>query len=79
MRAAHVPAVVVHGEHDRLVSADTARSTAQRLDAPFVCIPGVGHNWMIRDPDALPKMMATVLDGPFGAALEARGYEVRSR
>ncbi|HEY3832003.1 MAG TPA: alpha/beta hydrolase [Acidimicrobiia bacterium] len=79
VRAAHVPAVVVHGAQDRLVSARAARATAQCLDAAFVVMPGVGHNWMIRDPDALPTVMATALDGPFGTAIEARGYTVRSR
>ncbi len=76
VRAAHVPAVVVHGEHDRLVPAAAARSTARRLDASFVRVARVGHSWMIRDPDALPTIMAAVLDGPFGAALAARGFAV---
>jgi hypothetical protein len=31
---------------------------------------------MIRDPDALAPIMAAVLAGPFGAALEARGFTV---
>ncbi|HEY1737100.1 MAG TPA: alpha/beta hydrolase [Acidimicrobiia bacterium] len=79
VRAAHVPAVVVHGEHDRLVPVGAARSTARRLDAAFVSIPEVGHNWMIRDPDALPTVLGTAVNGPFGAALALRGYDVRSR
>ncbi len=75
VRAARVPAVVVHGERDRLVSASAARSTARSLDASFVRIARVGHSWMIRDPDALPTIMAAVLEGPFGAALAARGFQ----
>ena len=79
VRSAHVPAVVVHGERDRLVSVAAARSTARRLDASFVRIARVGHSWMIRDPDALPTIMAAVLEGPFGSALEARGFRVEPK
>jgi pimeloyl-ACP methyl ester carboxylesterase len=73
VRAAAIPSVVVHGERDHLVPVAAARSTARRLDAAFVRVEHVGHSWMVRDPEALPAIMAAVLDGPFGAALAAQG------
>ena len=45
LRLLSVPALVIHGEADPLVSVDAGRATAAAIPgAQLLCIPGMGHN-----------------------------------
>ncbi|MBB4968305.1 alpha/beta fold hydrolase [Saccharothrix violaceirubra] len=58
LRTSCVPCLVVCGEHDDAWSPASQRDMAERLDADFAVLPGVGHSPGTEAPDAL---LATLL------------------
>ncbi len=58
--AVSCPALVLHGDADRVVPLEHGRRVAAALDAPLVVAPGAGH-------DALPLLP----DGPCGDSVRA--------
>ena len=72
---ANVPAAVVQGDADLLVSDATARDTASRLRATFVRVAKGRHSWMVRDPEALPAIVAELRKGLLGNAVRAAHLE----
>ncbi len=65
--AAHgVPVFVLHGSLDLAVPHRTARDTVRRTDGVLVTIEGAGHSWMLRDPEALPAIVAELLASELG-------------
>ncbi|MFH0180595.1 alpha/beta fold hydrolase [Streptomyces cacaoi] len=62
LRAAGVPAVVVIGDEDELVSADEARETAAALPyGRLVTLPGIGHLAPLEAPEAVAEILADLL------------------
>ncbi|MFI1889337.1 alpha/beta fold hydrolase [Streptomyces jumonjinensis] len=62
LRAADVPAVVVIGDEDELVSPDEARRTAMALPrGRLVTLPGVGHLAPLEAPDATLEILMDLL------------------
>ena len=54
-----LPALVLHGERDRLVSRSNAQALAARLaDGRFIPIPGAGHMAMLERPQAFNAELA---------------------
>ena len=68
-----VPSVVIQGSADLLVPESAARDAAARLGATYVSVEGGRHSWMVRDPEALPAIVETLLDGVLGDAMRAAG------
>lgn len=71
----HVPTVVVHSTGDLAVWYPFAKSAARDAGATFVTLPGAQHSWMIEHPDSLPALVADLLEGSLGAAIETRGAD----
>ena len=40
----HAPSLVLHGEADTLIPVQQGRDLAEALQAPFIGVPGAGHN-----------------------------------
>jgi pimeloyl-ACP methyl ester carboxylesterase len=58
-----VPALVVHGECDRIVPVENGRRLAERLPrAEYVELPGRGHNLMLEDPEAFAALACDFLE-----------------
>jgi len=72
LRAAGVPVIVVHSNRDLAIWYPFARDAAAAAGATLVTVDGAGHSWMLEDPDSLPAMLAELLDGPIGEAIDAR-------
>lgn len=63
LRAADVPAVVIAGEEDALVSIEEARSTAQALPrGRLITVPGAGHLLPLEAPDRITELLMTLAD-----------------
>src|SRR3546814_14062694 len=67
-----VPVIVVHSDRDLAIWYPFARGAAAAAAATLVTVEGAGHSWMLEDPDSLPAMLAQLLDGPLGAAIDDR-------
>ena len=50
-----IRATVVWGSQDDVDDRDSGRLAAERLKAPFILIPGVGHLSMLEDPPAVAR------------------------
>ncbi|WP_327285434.1 MULTISPECIES: alpha/beta hydrolase [unclassified Streptomyces] len=62
LRAAEVPAVVVIGAEDELVSLDEACATAEELpNGRLVALPGVGHLAPLEAPEATAEILTGLL------------------
>ena len=61
IRAAAVPAVVLHGARDLVIPLPDARTVAGRLDAPLLTVPEGYHSWLL----ASPRTFATAMAGIF--------------
>jgi pimeloyl-ACP methyl ester carboxylesterase len=74
---ARVPVVVIHGDRDMPVPYATAVDAARRASGTLVTVKGGTHSWVLKDPEALPAIIAELLDGPLArvraAALGAAG------
>jgi pimeloyl-ACP methyl ester carboxylesterase len=59
-----VPALVIHGEHDAIVSLEEAAAVAAALPrGELVVLPGVGHLTNLEDPPAFSAALRGFLDG----------------
>ncbi len=67
-----VPVIVVHSDRDLAIWYPFARGAAAAAGATLVTVEGAGHSWMLEDPDSLPAMLAQLLDGPLGEAIDGR-------
>jgi pimeloyl-ACP methyl ester carboxylesterase len=72
LRAAGVPIIVIHSDRDLAIWYPFARGAAAAAGATLVTVDGGGHSWMLEDPDTLPAMLAELLDGPLGEAIDLR-------
>ena len=74
---AGIPVVVIHGDRDMPVPYATAVDAARRSAGTLVTVKGGTHSWVLKDPEALPAIIAELLDGPLArvraAALGATG------
>ncbi|MGO8685785.1 MAG: alpha/beta fold hydrolase [Candidatus Dormibacteria bacterium] len=58
-----VPALVIHGEQDGIVSIDEARAMAAALPrGELAVLPGAGHLTNLEDPPAFTERLRTFLD-----------------
>ncbi|HEX7442777.1 MAG TPA: alpha/beta hydrolase [Acidimicrobiales bacterium] len=64
-----VPTFVLHGDRDLIVPYATAKSAAKRSNGQLVTIKRGGHSWLLRDPEALPAIVAELLAGRLGDAI----------
>ena len=76
--AANIASFVVHGDRDLLVPTVASLDAAHRLHATYVTVHTGRHSWMIRDPNALPTIIAALLDGTLGCAIKSRGLRIDS-
>lgn len=64
LRAAKLPALVIGGQHDQIVSPEVARSMAEIMPGGrFVSVEGAGHMLMIEQPDATATLIRRFLAG----------------
>ena len=63
-----VPVFVLHGDRDHAVPLVSSRQAAERARGTMITIAGGGHSWLLRDPEALPAIVAELLDGALGEA-----------
>jgi pimeloyl-ACP methyl ester carboxylesterase len=63
IRAAAVPAVVLHGARDLVIRLAVARDVAARLDAPLLTVPDGYHSWMLASPRTFAVAMAQIFAG----------------
>jgi pimeloyl-ACP methyl ester carboxylesterase len=63
LAALTMPALILFGEHDRVVPPGNARLLAGKMpDARVVILPGVGHIFPVEDPDATVRAITDFLD-----------------
>ena len=60
IRAAAVPAVVLHGARDLVIPLPDARTVAGRLDAPLLTVPEGYHSWLLASPRTFAAAMAGI-------------------
>jgi pimeloyl-ACP methyl ester carboxylesterase len=60
IRAAAVPAVVLHGARDLVIPLSEARAVAGRLDAPLLTVPEGYHCWLLASPRTFAATMAGI-------------------
>jgi len=67
IRAAAVPAAVLHGARDLVIPLPDARAVADRLGAPLLTVPDGYHSWLLSSP----RTFAAAMDMIFadGAAM----------
>ena len=75
LRRQRVPTIVVHSTGDLAIWYPFAKDAARDAGATLVTVPRAQHSWMIEHPDSLPALVADLLDGPLGAAIDDRGSE----
>lgn len=73
LREHQVPAIVVHSTGDLAIWYPFAKSAAVDAGATLVTLPRAQHSWMIEHPDSLPALVADLLEGSLGAAIDDRG------
>jgi pimeloyl-ACP methyl ester carboxylesterase len=61
-----VPVWVVHGDRDYPVPVKTARDAARRTRGELILVHGASHSWLLRDPEAMPAIVAELLEGSLG-------------
>lgn len=61
-----VPVYVIHGDRDYPVPVKTARDAARRTRGELILVHGASHSWMLRDPEAMPAIVAEMLEGSLG-------------
>ncbi|MFD4376434.1 alpha/beta fold hydrolase [Streptomyces sp. NPDC058486] len=72
LRGAHIPAVVVHGEEDTLVSTPESRHACAALpQGRYASLPGVGHLAPLEAPETV-RLLLTELVRRAGAAAGAK-------
>jgi pimeloyl-ACP methyl ester carboxylesterase len=75
--ALSVPALVLHGADDQLISAEKAQSLAQRAKhCRYVPVSGAGHATPLENPELVAQALNDLLDrsfrGQFGTAASSR-------
>jgi pimeloyl-ACP methyl ester carboxylesterase len=61
-----VPVYVIHGDRDYPVPVATARDAARRTRGELILVHGASHSWLLRDPEAMPAIVAELLDTSLG-------------
>lgn len=64
-----VPVYVIHGDRDYPVPVRTARDAARRTRGELILVHGASHSWLLRDPEAMPAIVAELLEGSLGELL----------
>jgi len=62
--ATHRPTLVISPSDDPYVSADLAPDVADRIDAQLVTLEGVGHWWMVEQPEQVADALASFWSSP---------------
>lgn len=71
-----VPVAILHGDRDLTIWYPWGRHAAEAADGTLVRIEGGGHSWLLENPDSLPAIIASLLDGPLGAPLDEAGATI---
>lgn len=66
-----IPLAVIHGQRDYAIPLATARAAARRGGGELIVVKGAGHSWLLRDPETLPAIVASLLEGRLGFAIRA--------
>jgi pimeloyl-ACP methyl ester carboxylesterase len=66
-----IPVCVLHGDRDAAIPLCVGRATAEKSGGDLVVIHGGTHSWLLKDPETLPAVMAHLLDGRLGRAIDA--------
>ncbi len=64
-----IPVFVIHGDRDFAVPLATAISAARRSRGQAVVVKKATHSWLLRDPEALPAILFTLMQGQLGTAV----------
>ncbi|MBS1837952.1 MAG: hypothetical protein JST64_09665 [Actinobacteria bacterium] len=64
-----VPVIALHGAWDVAVPHRTAVDAVRRTEGTLVTIDRAGHSWLLSDPEALPAIIAELLEGPLGEGI----------
>jgi hypothetical protein len=48
------------------VPVKTARDAARRASGELILVHGASHSWLLRDPEAMPAIVAELLEGTLG-------------
>jgi hypothetical protein len=74
-----IPVAVLHGDRDLAVPLCVGKAAARQCNGDLVIIHGGTHSWLLKDPETLPAVVAHLLDGRLGRAideeLEAAGLD----
>lgn len=76
LAANEVPVAVLHGDRDLTVWFPWGRHAAEAADGTLVRIEGGGHSWLLENPDSLPAVLASLLDGPMAAPFDEAGRAI---
>lgn len=71
-----VPVAILHGDRDLTIWYPWARHAAEAADATLVRIEGGGHSWLLENPDSLPAILASLLDGPLAEPFDEAGASI---
>ena len=64
-----VPVWVIHGDRDYPVPVSTATDAARRTRGELILVHGASHSWLLRDPEAMPAIVAELLEGSLGEVI----------
>lgn len=69
MRERAIPTLVLHGDHDALVSFQTARDMAQDAGGSLYRLQGACHSWILANPRQGADALRHLITGELGEAL----------
>ncbi len=65
-----VPVIAIHGDRDLGVPVQTAASAARWANGQLVVVHGATHSWLLKDPESLPAIVAELVRGRLGRAVD---------
>ncbi|CAN5810757.1 alpha/beta hydrolase [soil metagenome] len=68
--ADRTPLIAIHCDRDLAVPLATAKDAARRAGGELVTVHGASHSWLLKDPETLPAIIAELLDGRLGDAID---------
>lgn len=71
-----VPVAILHGDRDLTIWFPWGRQAAEAADGTLVRIEGGGHSWLLENPDSLPAIVSSLLDGPLAAPFDEAGATI---
>jgi len=73
---AGVPVFVLHGDRDLCIWFTNARQAAKAAGGTLVRIEKGLHSWVLEDADSLPSVIAGLLEGRLGTAVDQRAGSI---